>query len=291
MKITLTGSLGNIGKPLAIALITAGHEVTIISSNEDRKAAIKNIGAIPAIGDIQDVAFLTTAFKGADVLYTMIPPNFSVPDYRAYSAGIGQVYAQAIQAAGVANIVNLSSMGAHLSEGTGLTLGAYEVAKALNKIPGVIIKHLAAPYIFTNLYGNISMIRHMGFLGANYDANTRLVMVHPLDIADAVAATIQTPFVENETNYVVSDDCTTGEVAAAIGKAIGQPELSWMAFTDEQALAGIMQSGVREEIAKLLVEVGIAVRKGVLWMPYGKKKGTRNLEIFAEEFATRYQQN
>ena len=36
MKITLTGSLGNISKPLAEILIKNGHEVTIISSNSKK---------------------------------------------------------------------------------------------------------------------------------------------------------------------------------------------------------------------------------------------------------------
>ena len=35
MKITLTGSLGNVSKPLAKKLINNGHQVTIISSNPD----------------------------------------------------------------------------------------------------------------------------------------------------------------------------------------------------------------------------------------------------------------
>lgn len=89
----------------------------------------------------------------------------------------------------------------------------------------------------------------------------------------------------------MSDDRTTAEVATALGQAIGLPHLPWMAFNDEQALAGILQTGVREEIAKLLVEVGVAVRTGILWMPYGKKTGTRSLETFAGEFATLYSQN
>lgn len=288
MKITLTGSLGNIGKPLATALIDAGHAVTVISSNEEKRTAILESGGKPAIGDIHDVNFLTTAFKGADVVYTMIPPNFNVADYRAYSASLAQLYSQAIQQSGVVNIVNLSSMGAHLKEGTGLTIGAYEMESALDKMKGIHIKHLRIPYIYTNLYGNISMIRNMGMIGANYDGNTRLVMAHPLDIADAVAQAIQTPFSSREVIYVVSDDRTTGEVAAAIGKEIGLPHLPWVGFDDEQALGGIMQSGIREEIAKLLIEVGVAVRTGILWMPYGKKSGTRGLETFAKEFATRY---
>ena len=41
MKITLTGSLGNISKPLAEKLVKAGHQVTVISSKNEKTAAIE----------------------------------------------------------------------------------------------------------------------------------------------------------------------------------------------------------------------------------------------------------
>jgi uncharacterized protein YbjT (DUF2867 family) len=46
MKIVVTGALGNISKPLAIALIENGHQVTVISSNTEK---IKNIEALGAV--------------------------------------------------------------------------------------------------------------------------------------------------------------------------------------------------------------------------------------------------
>ena len=49
MKITITGSLGNISKPLAKQLIKAGHQLTIISSSADKVAAIEALGATAAI--------------------------------------------------------------------------------------------------------------------------------------------------------------------------------------------------------------------------------------------------
>src|SRR5580658_2402046 len=66
MKITVTGSLGNISKPLAKQLIAAGHQVTIVSSNADKTADIEALGATAAIGSIADTVFLTKAFTGAD---------------------------------------------------------------------------------------------------------------------------------------------------------------------------------------------------------------------------------
>ena len=114
MKITLTGSLGNISKPLAKQLIAAGHQVTIISSNADKKNEIEQLGAAAAIGLITDIDFLSNAFSGADAIYTMVPPNFGATNYRQYVGSIGQNYAEAIRRSGVTRVVNLSSIGAHI---------------------------------------------------------------------------------------------------------------------------------------------------------------------------------
>ena len=89
MKYVVTGSLGNISKPLAEKLVNAGHEVTVISSKADKTAQIEAMGAKAAIGSVEDVAFLTRTFKGADAVYTMVPPNFGSGDWKKYIAGIG----------------------------------------------------------------------------------------------------------------------------------------------------------------------------------------------------------
>ena len=58
MKIIVTGSLGNIGKPLTQELVQKGHQVTVISSNADKKEAIEKLGATAAIGSLEDVDFI-----------------------------------------------------------------------------------------------------------------------------------------------------------------------------------------------------------------------------------------
>jgi uncharacterized protein YbjT (DUF2867 family) len=292
MKITLTGSLGNISKPLAKQLLDAGHQVTIISSNPDKTADIEALGAIPAIGLVTDTDFLTKTFTGADVVYTMVPPNFGASNFRQYVGGIGKNYAEAIQRSGVSRIVNLSSIGAHLDEGTGPIKGSHDVETALNKLENVAIKHLRAPFFYINFYGNTDMIRYKGILGSNYDNNTRLVMVHPEDIAAVAAEEIQQSITGKSIRYLVSDDRTTGEIATILGTAIGKPELPWVEFNDEQAFNGMLQGGLPEEIARNFVEMGTAVRSGVLWQDYDLNKPTitskRKLEVFAKEFAVRF---
>lgn len=293
MKITLTGSLGNISKPLAQTLINKGHEVTIISSNANRAAEIEALGATPAIGSIDDVDFLTSAFSAADAVYTMVPPSFTTTNYRTYIAGIGSKYAEAIKKSGVKKIVNLSSIGADLPAGTGPIAGLHDVENIYKDLDGVAIKHLRPAYFFINFFGNIDMIKHANILGSNYNADTKLVLVHPNDIAEAAAEELQHNFTGTSVRYIASnDEITAGDVASTLGKAVGKAELPWIEFTNEQALEGMVQAGLSEEIAKNYVEMGDAIRNKVLFEDYYKNRpaalGKTKLEDFASEFALVY---
>src|SRR3989339_1471755 len=171
MKYVVTGSLGNVSNPLAEKLLAAGHDVTIVSSKSEKAAQFEAMGAEAAIGSVEDIGFLTEAFSDADAVYTMVPPNFGAGNWKQYIAGIGQNYATAIKSSGVKNVVNLSSMGAHMPEGCGPVSGLYFVEKALDALEGVNVKHLRPGFFYTNFLGQIGMIKNMGITGGNYGEN------------------------------------------------------------------------------------------------------------------------
>ncbi len=57
MKIIITGSLGNISRPLSTTIGSKGHNVTVISSDSNKSDEIKALSAIPAIGSVTDERF------------------------------------------------------------------------------------------------------------------------------------------------------------------------------------------------------------------------------------------
>lgn len=294
MKYVITGSLGNISKPLTQQLVNAGHNVTVISSKADKQSQIESLGAHAAIGSVEDTAFLTRTFNGADAVYTMVPPTMSAPDWVGYIHNIGKNYAEAIKAAGVKQVVNLSSIGAHMPEGCGPVSGLYHVEQELNKLDGVNVKHLRPGFFFTNLYSNIGMIKHAGIIGANYGENTKLVMAHPNDIAAAAAEEMLTPtFTGKSIRFVVSDEPTTTEIAGALGAAIGKPQLPWVNFKNEDALNGMLQAGLPAEVAEKYMEMGDAMATGKMTAGYANTQplaSATKLADFAKEFAAAYAQ-
>jgi len=287
MKITVTGSLGNISEPLTQSLVKAGHEVTVISSNPEKAAEIEALGAKAAIGLLSDADFVTGAFTGADVVYTMVPPNFAAENYRKYVGDSAKVYAEAIRRSGVKRVVNLSSIGAHIDGGTGQISGVHDAEVILNGLDDVAVKHVRAGFFYTNFYGNVPMIKQ-GFMGGNY-GDVRLLLVSPNDIADAIAEELQGSFTGKSVRYIISDEHATGEVVKILGSAIGNPELKWIEFTDEQALNGMLQQGLTEELARNFTEMGAAIRAGILWEDFdatgAQISGKIKLEEFAGQFA------
>ena len=296
MKFVVTGSLGNISKPLARRLIAAGHEVTILSSKHDKAELIQSMNAKPAIGSVTDIAFLSSVFNGADAVYIMVPPFFGAPDWKKYIAGIGENYATAIKISEVKNVVNLSSIGAHMPEKCGPVSGLYFVEKALNNLPDVNVKHLRPAFFYGNLLSNIGMIKNMGIMGGNYGENASVLMVSPEDIAEVAAEEmLGLSFKGKSVRYIASDELKTSEIASIIGTAIGKPELPWINFSDEDTLAGMLQAGLPEEIAKNYAEMGTAMRSGEMASDYYANRpaslGKTKLKDFAKVFNNLYMQS
>ena len=296
MKIVVTGSLGNISRPLAEQLVRQGHAVTVISRNEDKRAEIEALGATAATGRLQDADFLTATFAGADALYAMIPPDFAAPDQLVHYQTIGRSYATALRRAGVRRVVHLSSWGAHLDRGTGFILGSHHVENLLNEVPDVALTHLRAGYIYFNLLQFIGMIKQAGFIGANYGGDDRLVLVAPRDIAAAAAEELTTPVAANSrVRYVASDERTCDDVARVLGAAIGQPDLPWRLFSDEQARQGMAQRGLPAHAIQNALELSASIHNGQLRADYDRHRpaelGQVKLEDFAREFAVAFYRN
>lgn len=297
MNYVITGGAGHIAKPLAETLLAAGHRVTVIGRNAANLQQLVNKGAQAAIGSVEDIAFLTGAFAGADAVYTMIPPSYTAPDVKAALEQIGNNYTTALKAGGVKYVVNLSSLGAHLPNGTGPVTGLYRAEQALNTLTDTNILHLRPAYFYYNLLNTVGLVKQAGIIGGNFTVPAgQFPIVDPSDIATLAAeALLKLDFKGHQVRYVASDEVGTDDIAAALGKAIGKPDLPWVKFSDDQAKAGIMQAGLSENAAGNLVEMGNAIDSGILSTEYWKHRpavlGKVKLEDFAKEFAAAYNAN
>ena len=301
MKIIVTGSLGHISRPLTVELLQKGHAVTVISSKPERQAEIEALGAIAAIGTMEDADFLSATFKGADIVYVMethgassfFDPNL---DLMAVISKIGQNYKQAIQQSGVKRVVHLSSIGAHTDKGNGILAFHYNVENILKQLPDdVSIKFMRPVGFYYNMFAFIPTIKTQGAIVSNYGGDVKNPWVSPLDIAAVIAEEMEKPFDGREIRYIASDEVSPNEVAGVLGEAIGKPDLKWLTIPDEQLLNGMVAAGMNSNIAKGLVEMNAGFHRGPLYEDYYLHRpavfGKVKLTDFAKDFAAAFKQN
>ncbi|MBL4561581.1 MAG: NmrA family NAD(P)-binding protein [Labilibaculum sp.] len=298
MKIVVTGSLGNISKPLTQELVQKGHSVTVISSKAEKQRNIEALGAKPAIGSLENPEFLATTFTGADAVYCMIPPNNYFDqnlDLQAYYCRLGHNYAQSIEQAGVKHVVNLSSIGAHMEKGNGILLGAHDVEGILNELPlTTTITHIRPSSFYYNLYAYADMIKEMGYIAANYGDEDIVPWVSPQDIANAVTEELLALPSGRKIRYVSSEELTCKQTAQILGEAIGKPVLKWLTITNDQMVSGLAATGMNPSIAAGLVEMYAGLHSGLLTEDYYHNQptlGKVKMTDFAKEFASVYHQN
>jgi len=295
MNIVITGSLGNISKPLTQELVQKRHAVTVISHNPGKQKDIEALGARAAIGTIEDAGFLTETFTGADVVYVMKPP-FDIFDKNidifAFYTSIGKSYVQAILQSGVKNVVHLSSIGGHTDKGTGMLRFHHEVEDILKGLPNDFHIKFIRPVVFYNsMFAFIPTIKAQNAIILNYGGDEKLPWASPLDIAAVIAEEIEKAFDGREIRYIASDEVSCNEIAKVLGKAIGKPDLKWITVSNEQLLDSMVAAGMRPDLVKGLVDANASISRvnGVMYEDYNRNKptlGKVKLKDFAKEFAT-----
>lgn len=287
----ITGSVGHISKPIIQALVAQGNIVRVITSTADRVKEIETLGAQGLVGRVQDLNFLTSAFKGADVVYTMIPPIWQTTNWRAAQREVAQNYATAIKSNAIKYVVNLSSIGAHAANGVGPVSGLHDFEQLLNAINGLHVKHLRPSFFFYNFLAQIGMAKQGGIIGGNYGDTEKLYLVHTDDIAKAATEELLTlNFSGSSVRYIIGDERSGQEIADVLADAVGR-EIKWVVFSDEEQMQGLLHAGLSETYAHGYTEMGKALRDGIM---QGDVKDnipsstTIKLEDFAKEFAAAF---
>lgn len=290
----ITGATGNIGSRTADTLLAKGEKVRVIGRNAARLQSFVDRGAEAFVGDLRDRVFVTNAFSGAKAVFTMIPPNYTVSDFRAYQNEISESLANAIERSGVKCVVNLSSQGADLPEGSGPILGLREQELRFRHLEGVNVLHLRPTYFMENLLMNIPLINRMGIAGSAVHGDLKFAMIATRDIAEFVAERLlRRDFAGNKVQDLLGErDISLNEAMTIIGRRIGLPDLKYVQFLYEDAAKGLMDMGMSEDVSSLFMEMCEALNNGLFSV--GRPRTANNttptsIEEFAETFARQFE--
>ncbi len=220
----VVGSTGQVGGAVARALLADGREVRAILRDEAKGAKLRELGAELYQTSVEDAAHLEIAFEGVEGVFLMIPPLLDAPDPRSENKMIVAAAVHALQASHVPRVVLLSSIGAHLAEGTGLILKAHDLEEAIFPI-GMPVASIRAASFMDNLKPMLGHIRETGTWPTPLEQLDRpMEMVATEDIGKLAARILTEPWGGNRIlEFEGPRAYSMHESAAILSKAMGRP--------------------------------------------------------------------
>jgi uncharacterized protein YbjT (DUF2867 family) len=292
----IMGASGNTGHTVAQNLLAREQKVRVVGRKAAHLQPLAAKGAEIFVADVSDAAALTKAFDRADSAYVMIPPNITSNDPLGYSNRVSDAIAAAVQNAGTKNVVALSSIGADKPSGTGPVLGLHNLEQKLNQISSANVLHLRAAYFMENTIPQANAIHKMGYSVGPLRPDLKLPMIATRDIGTAAADALLHPTASGkQTRELLGErDLSYNEVAAILGKAIGKPDLKYVQLSDDQARGAMVQIGMSEQAARLLLEMAAGLNSGYMCALERRTREnttpTRYETFVAETFVPAYQQ-
>ena len=288
--IVVTGAIGKTGSKIASNLLSQAKKVRCIASTPEELQQFTRRGAEASVGSLDDISFLTKAFSDAAAVFTVIPPNYSVPDFRAYQNKVGASISEAIEKSGVKYVVNLSSQGAHLPDRTGPIKGLHDQEERLNRLKDVNILHMRPAYFMENLLMYIPMIKNMNIAGSAINGDQKFAMIAAKDIAaSATEYLTKRDFVgKSIRDFLGQRDLSLSEAIFIIRKKINRPDLKYVQFSYEDARKGFVKAGLSEDVSNLFIEMSRALNEGLFAVniPRTEENTTAtSIEEFADIFA------
>jgi len=288
--ITVMGASGNTGRVIAETLLEQGEKVRVLGRSAEKLKEFERQGAEVMIGDMTDAAHLTAAFRGAEAVYTLIPPHPGSTDFRSYQHQISQAVVEAIRASGVRYVVSLGTI---VESTTCPAAGVSSHEDRLKSLHGVNTLALHAGFFFENHFLGLAGIKHKGINGSPIGPDVAIAMVATRDIAAVAARALRQ---RDFKGFVVREllgerDLTMRQVTQILGNRIGKPNLPYVQLSPADFIAGLLQMGLSQNFAREVEQAFSGINEGHSRSKEGRRPENTTptrFEEFAEVLAHAY---
>ena len=265
----IAGATGRVGGAAARRLLEDGAEVRVLVRTQDAARVWEARGAEARVLDLGDRSALADACRGAEGLFVLLPFDLTADDLDVHADAL-DVHADALVAsvagavddAGVAHVVMLSSGGADLEAGTGPIAGLHRLERALRS--ATTLTALRSGHFqekVADVLGPASTDGVYPVLASS--ADRPLPMGATADVGRVAAELLLAPGRTSEVVDVLGPEHTEREVAGCLGGLLGR-ELHVAVVPAEGWEATLAGAGFPAHVAASLAELYRADEDGLL---------------------------
>jgi uncharacterized protein YbjT (DUF2867 family) len=257
----VAGVTGHVGSVVAKELLGHGEKVKVLVRDAAKGAAWSKLGAEVAVGGLDDVRSLAGTLRGASGFFTLLPPNYQVSGFYAFQRKVADAIAAAVKESAVPHVVELSSVGADLAEGTGPIKGLHYLENAL-RATGVRLTAIRAGYFQENAANSLAPAKNAGiFPNMMPSADYPIPMIATRDIGLLAAHELMMPSPRSEVVDLHGPSYSVRQVAELLGAALGK-KLQVVDVPPQGQVGAMVQAGFSQELAEIFAEMNAGFASG-----------------------------
>jgi uncharacterized protein YbjT (DUF2867 family) len=269
-KFVVAGVTGHVGAVVATELLAAGDKVTVIVRDAKKGTPWQARGAAVAVGGLDDADFMAATLKGADGLFTLIPPGYGGPDYSVEQRQATDGIVAGVKSSGVPLVVLLSSVGADRPDKNGPIKGLHHAENRLRET-GTKLVALRAGYFQENIGGAIAAAKGPGIFPNFFpSADAPFPQVATQDIGRAAAQLLRSAPARSEVVDITGPAYSIRQLAEKLGKAMGKA-LPVVDIPAAGHVAALTQAGLPQILAEAFAEMYAGFAAGIL-VPKGERQ-------------------
>ncbi len=263
--IVITAPTGNIGRQVLDHLLASDQPLRVIARDPAKLSAGIRDRVEVVQGSHGDADVVARAFKGADALFWLLPPDRLAESVGAAYVGFTRPAAEAIRSLALNRVVDVSALG----RGTAYAGQAGHVTASLAMddliaSTGVAFRALTAPSFIDNLLRQVQVIREQGMFFDVISPDCKAPCVATRDIAGVAARLLldDSWTGQQEVPVLGPEDLSGNDMAAVMSEVLQTPvryqQVPALALRDR--LAG---SGLSQAMAQGLVDMMVAKDNGL----------------------------
>jgi uncharacterized protein YbjT (DUF2867 family) len=244
----VTGANGRVGSTLVREFNKRGLPVTAIIRNKNN-AEIFGDNIHVRIADIFDRDALVNVFKGGDTVFLITPENIDSEDVIGDAEIVIENYRAAVKASGIKRIVGLSSMGAHIGEGSGNLYISCLLERAFTDLP-VQTTFIRPAYYYSNWLGYLEIAREHGILPTFFNHEQKIAMVAPEDVAQFAAIVMRSKALSAPVYEIEGPEAySSNDIARIFGEYLNR-EVIAQQIPQDQWISTLTGVGFSEDAAR-----------------------------------------
>jgi uncharacterized protein YbjT (DUF2867 family) len=211
-----------------------------------------------------NVEDLRALFYEVSAALVLLPENVAEPSFVENRAAMSRSIRDALRAEGVSHVVVLSAVGAAHADAPGPPGGLHSFEQDLAELEGANLLVLRSAAYMDYLLAALPMIRTQKANGSAVRADARFPMVATQDVAHEAADRLRKrDFTGHEVKLLLGpEDVSMAEATQAIGERLGMPDLPYVEFPPDGVKSALLDAGMSEQVAGLMVEMQLALNEG-----------------------------